>query len=129
MKLSTVFELEEKICATRDELANLKALATATTTRLDGLPRAKAVTSRVENYAVKILDCERRLANLREDSAIAQIDLAFAIFKRVTGKAGEVLYQRYILCKSFAEIADSLNCSKSSVYYLHGQGCREYDGR
>lgn len=126
MKLSTVIELEEKICAARDELARLKSLATATTSRMDGLPHSTSATSRVENYAVKILDYERRLANLREDSLCAQLDLTLDITKRVHGAAGEVLYQRYVLCKPFTEIIAALNYSERAVYNYHRRGVKEY---
>lgn len=127
MKLTTVFELEEKISAARDELARLKSLATATTARIDGLPRSTSVTSRIENYAVKILDCQRRLDGLVEDSLCAQIDLTLDITKRVHGTAGAILYRRYIQLKPFAVIAAELNYSESAIYKFHSDGVKKFN--
>ena len=122
MRLSTVFELEEKICATRDELARLKSLATAITPRLDGLPKAKSLTSRVEALAVKILDCERRLAELVEEKICAQVDLTLEISERLQGDAATVLTLRYANCKTFAEIARAMSLSRPRISVLHKQG-------
>lgn len=126
MKLTTVFELEEKICATRDELERMTALATATTSRLDGLPRATSITSRVENFAVKILDCQRRLDGLVEEKICAQLELTLDITKRVKDNAGEVLYQRYVKLKPFAVIIAEMNYSERAVYNYHRRGVKEY---
>lgn len=129
MKLSTVFELEEKIQATRDAIKRMKAsAASASTTRLDGLPRPKNFSSRVESLAIKITDRERELAALVEESAIAQIDLTIEISDKVEGAAGEVLYQRYILCRPFAEIAAAMDYSQSQIYQLHRRGVAEFNG-
>lgn len=130
MKLSTVMELAEQIRATQAELEELKARAeSATTSRLDGLPRAKSYSSRIESLIVKISDRERRLANLVEESACAQIDLTLEILDRVTGKAGEVIYQRYILCRPFAEIAAAMHYSESQIRRLHSNGRRAFESK
>lgn len=128
MKLSTVFELEEKISAARDELATLKSLATAITPRLDGLPKVQSSTSRVENLAVKILDCERRLDGLVEESLCAKIDLTIEITKRVHGTAGKVLYKRYVECKLFKVIiAEMKYYSDASIYHFHRVGVKKFN--
>ena len=122
MKLSTVFELEEKISAARYELENLKSLATATTRQMDGLPRSTSTTSRVESLAVKIMDCERRLAELVEEKICRQVDLTLEISERVTGNAAIVLILRYSSCKTFAEIARAMSLSRPRISALHKQG-------
>ena len=122
MKLSTVFELEEKICAARDELEQLKSLATAITPQLGGLPKAKSLSSRVENLAVKILDCERRLDELVEEKICRQVDLTLEISERVTGNAAIVLILRYSSCKTFAEIGRTIHYSRKQVWTFHQRG-------
>ena len=122
MNLRAVFELEEKICAARDELEQLKSLATAITPQLGGLPKAKSLSSRVENLAVKILDCERRLDELVEEKICRQVDLTLEISERVTGNAAIVLILRYSSCKTFAEIARAMSLSRPRISALHKQG-------
>ena len=128
MKLSTVFELEEKISAARYELENLKSLATATTRQMDGLPRSTSTTSRVESLAVKIMDCERRLDGLVAEKICAQVDLTIEITKRVRGMAGKVLYERYVECKTFkAIIAEMKYYSDASIYHFHRNGVKQFE--
>lgn len=128
MKLSTVFELDEKINVIQTELERLRGLMTANTSRLDGLPRPKSFSSRTESLAIKITDCERELAALVEESACAQIDLSLEIFERVKGNAGEVIYQRYIQRKTFKEISAAMNYSVARIFQLHRDGVKKFGG-
>ena len=122
MKLSTVFELEEKICAARDELARLKSLATAITPKLDGLPKAKSLSSRVENLAVKIMDCERRLDELVEEKICAQLDLSSELAEQLTDNILSVMALRYVHGKTFAEIGRLIHYSRKQVWLFHQRG-------
>lgn len=127
MKLTSVMELEEKISSTRDELESLRAKASApSTSKLDGQPHAKATASRVETLTVKIVDTERRLVDLREEYAIALIDLAEEIYRRVTGKAATVLFERYVDGKSIPEIAISMDLTASRVRQLKSDGKKQF---
>lgn len=122
MKLSTVIELEEKICAARDELARLKSLATAITPKLDGLPKAKSLSSRVENLAVKILDCENRLAELVEKKICAQVDLTMELAEQLTNNILSVMTLHYVHGKTFAEIGRTIHYSRKQVWTFHKRG-------
>lgn len=129
MKITTVIELHEMIQAAQMELEELKSLVSSPpTSKFDGLSKVTAVTSRTENYSVKILDYERRLCNLREEKSIAMLDLSAEINRRVQGrKAAEILFRHYVMCEPFAEIAESMSLTKSAVYYFRRKGCREYE--
>ena len=77
MKLSTVKELETAIKSARSRIEFLQA-------------------SRVEVFAVLIADEERRLAELCNEFDDKQNQLMTDIYRRVEGKAGEVLILRYV---------------------------------
>jgi len=116
MKLSTVKELETAIKSARSRIEFLRAQAASISPPpLDGLPRAKSSTSRVEAFAALIADEERRLAELCNEHAEKQIQLMTEIYRRVEGKAGEVLILRYVRCLPFREIAACLGYSLPNI--------------
>lgn len=128
MKVTRVMELEEIISSTRDELESLRAKATApSTSKLDGQPHAAQMASRVETLTVKIVDTERRLADLREEYAIAQLYLAEEIYRRVNGRAATILFERYVGGKSIPEIAKMMTLSASRVRQLKSEGLKAFD--
>lgn len=122
MRLSAVMELEEKISAARAELDRLKSLATATTTRLDGLPKAKSITSRVESLTAKIVDCERQLDVLVETLICTQVDLTLKLSAQMTGDILNVMILRYVNTMSFTEIANALHYSRGHIYRIYKRG-------
>lgn len=128
MKVTRVMELEEIISSTRDELESLRAKATApSTSKLDGQPHAKATASSVEVLSVKIVDTERRLVDLREEYAIAQLDLAEEIYRRVNGRAAQILFERYVGGKSIPEIAKMMDLTASRVRQLKSDGLKAFE--
>lgn len=127
MKLSAVQDLERKIEITRSQLETLRTVATNITSKLGGLPRAKAQTSKVEAVAVRIVDVENQLAELCDELADKSFLLADEIYRRVKGVACTVLFERYVMCKTFAQIATDMNYSEASIYYFHRRGKKEYE--
>lgn len=128
MKLTRVMELEEIISSTRDELESLRAKASAPSpSKLDGLPHAAQMSSRVETLTVKIVDTEKELADLREEYAIALIDLAEEIYRRVNGRAATILFEQYVGGKSIPEIAKMMDLSASRVRQLKSDGLKAFE--
>lgn len=129
MKLSTVKELESAIKSARRRLEFLRATAASISPPpLDGLPRAKSSASKVETFAALIADEETRLAELCNEIAGARVQLMTEIYRRVEGKAGEVLILRYVQCLPHSEIAARLGYSLPNIFHLHRRGKRAYEG-
>lgn len=130
MELTAVIELEEEISTTQAELENLRSKAQAAgVAKIDGQPHGQATTSRVEALAVKIVDTERKLDNLREEYKTSLRNLSRAINQRVKGRAGTVLDFYYIMRLPFAEIASLLGLSVPRISQLHQQGRKAFYGR
>lgn len=127
MKLSAVREIVREIEMTRNQLESLRTAATNITTKIDGLPRAKERSSKTETFATLITDAENRLAELCNEYADAAFKLADEITRRVHGKASEVLFWRYCMCKSFSDISAELSYSEPRIFQLHRQGKLEYE--
>ena len=129
MKLSTVKELEKAIKSARRRLEFLRAEASSIKSPpMDGLPRSTGQASRVEVFAALIADEERRLAELYNEFDDKRIQLMTDIYRRVEGKAGEVLILRYVECLPHSEIAARLGYSLPNIFHLHRRGKRAYEG-
>ena len=88
MELDIVLKLQERLSKALEELAEMQAKAiSVSTSRLDGLPRATALTSRTENFIVTLADAERRICDLRIEIELKRLALGFEIIERVKGKA------------------------------------------
>lgn len=130
MKLEAVIELEERIFTTEELLENLRAKAKAAgTSKNDGQPHATQTTSRVESLTVKIVATEKELNELIGQYVTISNELVAEIYRRVTGKAAKVLIARYVMNKSFGEIATEMNLSASRISRLHRQGRKDYYGQ
>ena len=131
MKLSAVQDAQRAFLTAKSELESLRAAAIGINPpRLDGLPRAKPTSSKVERLTVQIVDAERRLEELADELVAANVALIEEIFRRVKNVvAADVLVQRYILGRPFAEIAAQMNYSEANVYRLHKRGKQAYERR
>ncbi|MBQ3441614.1 MAG: hypothetical protein IJG33_00060, partial [Selenomonadaceae bacterium] len=85
MKLDEVIKMRGEIAACERRLESLREMQTAMTSRLDGLPRAKAHTSKVEELATRIADTEKNLAEFYAEIDEKVSKLAEEIFRRVDG--------------------------------------------
>lgn len=70
--LEAVREMRMKLAAEERRLLCLKRAAQDLVPIRDGLPKSKNVTSRTERLALKIIECEHELADLREELAQAE---------------------------------------------------------
>lgn len=126
MKLTVVMDLQKRIAAAERRLKSLREMETSITSRLDGLPRAKAHTSKVEELATRIADTEKNLAEFYAEIDEKASELAEEIFRRVDGMSCTVLFKRYVMCKTFAQIATETNYTEPNIYYWHRQGVKAF---
>lgn len=126
MELTAIRTLKLEIEATEQKLLALRENAQSITAKLNGLPRAQSFTSKVERLVIEINSCEEELARLVTELLDSTDALTRLIQQRVKGNAAIVLIQRYILCKTFKEIASAMNYSEHNIYYLHRQGVRSF---
>ncbi|MBR0288638.1 MAG: hypothetical protein IJQ82_06625 [Selenomonadaceae bacterium] len=126
MKLDEVIKLRGEIAACERRLESLREFETAMTSRLDGLPKATARVSKVEKLALQIVESESCLAQLYAEVDEKARELAEEIFRRVDGMSCTVLFKRYVMCKTFAQIASEMNYSEPNIYYWHRQGVKAF---
>ena len=86
----------------------------------DGLPKSHSVDSRVERIAVKVIDAERKVAELKAQLADAIPRLEQKICAKVEDSAERALLLfRYVEGMYFCDIGFLMGYSEAHVYYLH----------
>ena len=85
---------------------------------IDGMPRGKNISKRVEDRAIRLADKALKLNKARLD-AIEIRQRVFDVIQKIEGDAGEVLYLRYIELMQWTEIQERLNYSKNGIHKLH----------
>ena len=123
MKIESVMKIESRIHELKAEIESLRSSISAS--KLDGLPRGQATASRVEMTAVKIEAAERELAAMAAEYQAESARLSHEILSRVwprNSKAGDVLFQRFLMGKSITEVAAEMKCTPSHVSHLTTAG-------
>ena len=126
MELKKAMEIQKKIEVLEGQLDLLRTASQVTPARLDGLPHAKSLESRVEIFAQKIVDTENELERLRAELYVVGQTLAIEIVSKLHGKRAECLVRRYALCQSFKNIAAEMRLSLVRAYSLHKEALQEY---
>ena len=106
-------ELERQIaalCLSRDNIVPV----------LDGMPHATDIKSKVENLALRIVENQRVLENLRVEFEAEKARVASVIMSELDDPTAQsLLLLRYVSCLSFREIARRMQYGLRHVYKLH----------
>ena len=120
-ELNAVRNLQKQIRALEKNVHGLKMLAENIVPILDGLPHSTDTKSRVENIALKIVEREHELDNLREEYLHAKERLT----NKILSELGEdpilqtLLILYYVECLSFRETARRMGYTLRHVFRLH----------
>lgn len=87
----------------------------------DGMPRSGEISKKVERQAIKLGEKADALKEAEAD-AIGIRNEVFRTVMRVPDEKGSVLYERYILLKSWEDVADAVGYTVRHVHNLHKDG-------
>ena len=122
-ELMTVRSLNMRIRRLEQKLAGLRLLITNVTPIMDVTPRSQRLESKVEWLAVRALDLEHELDDLRGQLSARRITLTEAILSEpVEAVVQSLLIMFYVECRSMPSCARELNYSLRQTYRVH----REY---
>lgn len=122
-----------RIAALRDELVNIREIATNVSVRADSdkVTGSKARDS-MANHAVRAVDVERRLAMMISHLQEC-LDLRLWLISQMdAGNAEETEYQqlvltyRYINCLPWESVQHKLNYGPTATYELHGRALQTF---
>ena len=84
----------------------------------DGMPHGSGISKPTEDKAVRLADKRLRLVEAKFE-AIRIRQSVFDVIEQVGGDEAEVLYQRYILLKQWADVCESVYWSWFKLNGLH----------
>ena len=87
----------------------------------DGMPRSGEISKKVERQAIKLGEKADALKEA-EAAAIGIRNEVFRTVMKVPDEKGSVLYERYILLKSWEDVADAVGYTVRHVHNLHKDG-------
>lgn len=87
----------------------------------DGMPRSGEISKKVERQAIKLGEKADALKEAEAD-AIETRNEVFRTVMKVPDEKGSVLYERYILLKSWEDVADAVGYTVRHVHNLHKDG-------
>lgn len=126
MELKKAMEIQKKIEMLEGQLDLLRTTSQVTPARLDGLPHAKSLESRVEIFAQKIVDTEAELERLRAELYVTAQELTIDIVTKIHGLKAQVLVRRYALLQPFSVIAKEIYLSEARTYQIHKEALAKY---
>lgn len=119
-ELCSVRELQKKIRTHEQRLEALRMSAKNIVPILDGLPHATEAKSKVEKIALRIVEVERELEELRGQLVQSKSGLADKIMREVEApEVQTLLILRYVDCCPYKEIARRMRYALRHVFKLH----------
>ena len=118
-ELKSVLLLKYKIIEQESYIEDLKHSAENLVPAPSDMPRSLDITKRVENLAIKLVDAENKLAELRAQLAQAKLNLIEKIFAEVSDPTlRKFVLLRYIECLPYKDIAHRMKYTLRHVYRL-----------
>lgn len=87
----------------------------------DGTPHSGAVSKTVEHKAIRLADRAKEVQRA-ETEALQVMREVYDVIRKVPGKPGDALYERYINLKSWDDVAKAIKYSKRQAHRLHDEG-------
>lgn len=105
-------------CEEQYERESLLIDATRSTSDNDGMPHGNNIGRPTEDKAIKLADKGLDLFDAKREALRIQREV-FGVAYSVGGVEGDVLIERYIKLKDWADVFDAVNYSESQTYRYH----------
>ena len=126
-ELNRVRDLRQRIRDLERHLQALRLSVENLVPVIDGLPHSHEVSRRVEKLAVKIVDAEQELDQLREEMLRAKSELVNIITGKVEDPTLQtLLILRYVSCCTFKETARRMRFTLRYIFKLHEKILKEF---
>lgn len=123
-ELNACRELQREIERERRRLESLREASASITRILDGLPKGRPTTSRIERFSILIFEAEERLSNLQAELDITAASLATRLINELSAfpLSLSVMLRHYVGQANFNEIARQLHYTRTYIWNLHNRG-------
>ena len=92
----------------------------------DGMPHGSGISKPTEERAIRLADKRLRLVQARLDAVEIRQNV-YDVIERIGGDEADVLYQRYILLKTWDKVCESVFYSWYKVNHLHRDALEKVD--
>ena len=125
-ELNEARELKERIRELERHISTLRLSAADITPKLDGMPRATDIKSKVEKLAAHIVDAEQELESIRAEFCAAAITITTRIQNAdLNRKEKTLLILHYCACMNFRDISFQMGLSDATTFRLHRDGLKK----
>ena len=124
-KLKSVLVLREALEREKYQVKTLRECETNLTAMLDGLPHAAPLDSRIERFTLRIMETEKKIADLTAALVSKSALLSSALSAEIKDSLTlSVMTLRYVGCLSLSAIAERLNFSARYINRIHARGMK-----
>lgn len=92
----------------------------------DGMPHGSGINKPTEDRAIRLADKRLRLVQARLDAVEIRQNV-YDVIEQIGGDEADVLYQRYILLKTWDKVCESVFYSWYKVNHLHRDALEKVD--
>ena len=121
-----VFDLDKEVKSKQQERDAIRGTVLGATTWEDNPSFSNQFHSTTENMMLKLDDCSSQINEAVDRLVDLKMQLSTEIDQVEDRRYRIVLRERYIRCKSWAEIAIEQNYDKRYIYELHGYALSEF---
>lgn len=119
-ELKSVLLLKHKISEQESYIETLRLSAEDLVPAPSDMPRSLDIVNRVEKLAIKLVEAENKLAELKVQFLQAKLILVEKIFLEVSDPTlQKVVLLRYVECLSYKDIAQRMGYTRRHIYRLH----------
>ena len=122
--LEIIWRLRKKFSLLEEELKALREAAENISPVIDGLPKSKNATSKVENLSVKILDIEEKFAETAEKLIEMTGEFSKFFERELPDEIACIFILRYVACRTWREIAQGYRRTLKWSYSAHAKGLK-----
>ena len=126
--LSRAYLLDQQIKSKLEQLESLRALALKCTASSDGeRVSASSDPKKFEGVMVKIIDMETEISDDIERLVDIKKEISKSIATVESTAHRLLLEYRYILCKTWVDIADELGYTERAIFIMHGKVLKKFN--
>ena len=123
--LSQYREEKLKVKKLSDQIKELEALSEYASPRFS--TSGSGISDKVGNHAAEIADKKKELNCLIAKSLELMDEIEACINRVENSRLRYILFERYICCQKWEDIAEELNLELRWVYVLHGRALKKID--
>ena len=124
-EMNSVRQIKARLDREQHRIQDLEILAKSNVQHLDGMPHAKPLSSKVEQFVMLMDECQKSIDSLAEQLVQAKFNLLCRLQAQQLSELLErVLSYHYVACLSLGEIARLMHYTRDYIWKLRNKGLK-----